>query len=155
MKKPNFFIVGTPKCGTTSLWAWLLAHPNIFMPSMKEHHFYATDLKLKRVVDRAHYEGLFNESGDQYIAIGVASSNYSFSKVAASIIEQEISGPRYIVIIRNPVEMACSLHEHLAGEEHISDFESAWILSPEHCKAEWLLGCALSTARLTINPTVG
>jgi len=31
MNKPNFFILGAPKCGTTSLAGWLSERPNIFM----------------------------------------------------------------------------------------------------------------------------
>ena len=42
--KPNFFIVGAPKCGTTALYEYLRPHPNIFMPKVKEPHFFATDL---------------------------------------------------------------------------------------------------------------
>lgn len=133
MKWPNFFIIGAPKCGTTSLWAWLSEHPNIFMCPMKEPLFYAVDLKLRKTTSRAHYENLFKEAGDQHIAVGEASATYLFSQVAVPTIEQEIPDPRYIVMIRNPVEMAYSLHGHLliTGEEHISDFERAWRLSPE------------------------
>lgn len=37
---PNLFIVGAVKCGTTSLYAYLRQHPQIFFPEMKEPHFY-------------------------------------------------------------------------------------------------------------------
>jgi hypothetical protein len=33
--KPNFFIVGAPKCGTTALYEYLRGHPSIFMPKYK------------------------------------------------------------------------------------------------------------------------
>jgi len=42
--KPNFFSVGTPKCGTTALHQCLRPHPNVFMPRVKEPDFLATDL---------------------------------------------------------------------------------------------------------------
>jgi len=29
--KPNLFIVGAPKCGTTSLYEYLRTHPAVFM----------------------------------------------------------------------------------------------------------------------------
>jgi hypothetical protein len=41
--KPNFFIAGAPKCGTTALYQYLRPHPNIFMPEVKEPHFFAKD----------------------------------------------------------------------------------------------------------------
>jgi Sulfotransferase family len=34
--KPNFFIVGTPKAGTTSLYHYLEEHPDIYMSPVKE-----------------------------------------------------------------------------------------------------------------------
>ena len=42
--KPNFFIVGAPKCGTTSLHEYLQRHPDVFMPFFKEPHFFGSDL---------------------------------------------------------------------------------------------------------------
>ena len=40
MKKPNFIIAGFPKCGTTSLHHYLDEHPEIYMPTQKELHFF-------------------------------------------------------------------------------------------------------------------
>ena len=37
---PNFFIVGAPKAGTTSLHDYLNQHPKIFLPTIKEIHFF-------------------------------------------------------------------------------------------------------------------
>ncbi len=37
--KPNFFILGAPKCGTTSVAAWLKQHPAIFIAATKESNF--------------------------------------------------------------------------------------------------------------------
>ena len=36
MKKPNLFIIGEPKCGTTSLHEYLDQHPEIYMSEEKE-----------------------------------------------------------------------------------------------------------------------
>ncbi|NJO14781.1 MAG: sulfotransferase [Thioploca sp.] len=48
MKKPNFFIVGAPKCGTTALSEYLSSHPNVFMSYPKEPHYFSTDMPNKR-----------------------------------------------------------------------------------------------------------
>jgi hypothetical protein len=45
MKLPEFFIVGSPKCGTNAMFANLSEHPDIFMPEFKEPHYYGSDLK--------------------------------------------------------------------------------------------------------------
>jgi hypothetical protein len=43
MRKPDFFIVGAPKSGTTAMYEYLKAHPEIFM-CRKEPHFFGSDL---------------------------------------------------------------------------------------------------------------
>ena len=43
MKRPNLFIVGAPKSGTTSIYNYLKNHPEVFMSPIKEPHFFAKD----------------------------------------------------------------------------------------------------------------
>jgi hypothetical protein len=45
-RRPNFFIVGAPKCGTTSVADWLSRNRSVFLTTPKEPHFYSSDLKL-------------------------------------------------------------------------------------------------------------
>lgn len=144
MKKPNFFIIGAPKCGTTSLAAWLAEHPNIYMCPGKEPHYYNTDLGHRNTCSRKAYEGLFRRATDTHSAVGEASVYYLYSRDAVPIIEREIPNARYIVMLRNPVEMACSLHGQrlFSGNEHIEDFEEAWKLSPKRRRGDSVLrGC--------------
>jgi Sulfotransferase family len=44
---PNFFIVGAPKSGTTSLYHCLDQHPEIYMSPVKEPSFFASDIRLE------------------------------------------------------------------------------------------------------------
>ena len=44
---PDFFIVGAPKCGTTAMYQWLQAHPEVFVP-VKEIHYFGRDLDHRR-----------------------------------------------------------------------------------------------------------
>ena len=46
MRKPNFFVVGAPKCGTTALYQYLAQHPDVFLPETKEVHYFGSDLYL-------------------------------------------------------------------------------------------------------------
>jgi len=135
MKKPNFFIIGAPKCGTTSMAAWLSEHPNVYMSPIKEPHFYSADLpKYKAVKTKKEYDLLFKEADpSRHYAVGEASVFYLFSRVAVPQIERAHPGAKYIVMVRNPVDMAYSFHEQLlvSGDEHIRDFARAWELSPE------------------------
>ncbi len=42
---PNFFIVGAPKAGTTSLYHYLDQHPEIYMSAIKEPHYFAAEIR--------------------------------------------------------------------------------------------------------------
>jgi hypothetical protein len=44
---PNFFIVGAPKAGTTSLYEYLAQHPDIYMSPLKETNYFAFELRLE------------------------------------------------------------------------------------------------------------
>ena len=47
MKRPDFFIVGAPKCGTTALSEYLRSHPNVFMTEPKEPMYFMPDLNVR------------------------------------------------------------------------------------------------------------
>ena len=41
---PNVIIAGAPKCGTSSLYFWLSAHPEVKASMVKETFFFADDV---------------------------------------------------------------------------------------------------------------
>lgn len=43
MVKPNFFIVGAAKAVTTAIYEYLVQHPDVYMSSVKEPNFFATE----------------------------------------------------------------------------------------------------------------
>lgn len=133
MKRPNFFIIGAPKCGTTSMAAWLSEHPRIYISPEKEPHYFSEDMDKDRDRKLSSYESLFEEADDQHIAVGEASTHYLFSQVAVPNILEYTTDAKFIVMLRNPVEMAYSLHEQKVYEanEHVKDFERAWRLQEE------------------------
>jgi hypothetical protein len=55
--KPNFFIIGAPKCGTTSLSVYLSEHQEIVMSNPKEPHYFSTDIENGRMTDQSKYLG--------------------------------------------------------------------------------------------------
>lgn len=135
-KAPNFFILGAPKCGTTSLARWLEQHPQVFMSLIKEPHYYSTDLANRAVRDSSSYKKLFTGGLETQRAIGEASTWYLFSKEAVSSIEREYVDPHYIVMSRDPVEMFRSLHHHNLRVLHENEPnpERAWHLQQERSK---------------------
>src|SRR5690349_7816414 len=44
---PNFFIVGAPKAGTTSLYHYLDQHPQIYMSAIKEPNFFSSEIRAE------------------------------------------------------------------------------------------------------------
>lgn len=128
MNEPNFFIIGAPKCGTTSLAHWLGQHPEVFVSPVKEPHHFSVDFPLRAWADRLDYLSLFEDASAGHKAVGEASVWYLRSSQAVPRIEESISDPRYIVMLRNPVEMAPSLHwqAFYTGDETIRDFAQAW-----------------------------
>lgn len=130
-RKPNFFIVGAPKCGTTALYEYLRPHPNIFMSKVKEPHFFATDMgPYPRIKTLEDYTALFECAAPAHLRLGEASVYYLRSSVAISNIKNFNPDAKIIAMFRNPVDMVHSLHGQLlyVSEESEADFETAWRL---------------------------
>ena len=124
--KPNFFIVGAPKCGTTAMNEYLKSHPDIFMAEKKEMHFFGQDLEMRsRITEQDYLDEFKNATGKRII--GEASVWYLFSKTAAEEIKRFSPGAKILIMLRNPVELLYSLHsQHLYdGNENIGDFATA------------------------------
>lgn len=124
--RPDFFIVGAPKCGTTSLNEYLAAHPAIFMAA-KEQHFFGSDLADTRSQPTAsEYLASFAGSASA-TRRGEASGWYLRSRLAAEEIHAFDSRAQIIAILRNPVEMLPSYHSQClwGGWETIQDFGQA------------------------------
>lgn len=133
-RQPNLFIPGAPKCGTTSLAAWLGRHPQVYLGPVKEPHHYNTDEKQVFYADRDDYLALYNHCSEQHRYRLDASVWYLHSRVAVSNILADCPAARFIVCLRNPVDMAFSLHGQFLNKsyrEHIASFERAWELGDE------------------------
>jgi hypothetical protein len=109
---PNLFVVGAGKAGTTSLWRYLGAHPEIFMSSLKEPCFFAksTFPRITPVVDRPEaYLRLFEGSRDASLR-GEASPTYLFSKQSPVAIREVSPGARIVISLREPVDRTHALY---------------------------------------------
>ena len=126
MRRPDFFLVGAPRCGTSAMNTYLNQHPDIFM-ARKESHFFASDLTDTRFIRSAQeYLSLFDGARNEK-RVGEASVLYLYSKHAASEIKRFCPEAKILMILRNPVDLFHSLHSHYlhAGTEDIVDFEAA------------------------------
>jgi len=153
-RRPNFFIIGAPKCGTTSMARWLAEHPNIFMSPVKEPNFFNTDDRWTVTRTLRQYEALFRNAGPDHIAVGEASAWYLFSREAVPNILGYCEDPRFLVMVRNPIEMAYSLHQQelYSGNEHIKDFQTAWALQSERAQGREISRFCVEPKRLLYGP---
>jgi len=118
-KWPNFFIVGAPRSGTTSLYEYLKDVQSIFMSPVKEPNFFNPNIndKLflsKPIRDEKKYLGLFNDIKNE-IAIGESSPTYLWDKDAPKLIHTKVPHAKIIIMLRNPIERAYSEFLFLTG----------------------------------------
>ncbi len=133
-RKPNFFIIGAPKCGTTALSFYLSQHPHVFFSEMKEPYFFASDFPRHRAIaTEDDYLKLFASATDQHLAIGEGSAGYLYSAAAVPGILKFNARAKMIVMLRNPVDLVYSMHAQAlydAYEDEV-DFRTAWNLQSE------------------------
>jgi hypothetical protein len=130
-RKPNFFIVGAPKCGTTALYEYLRSHPQVFLPTLKEPHFFSEDLLTYRITKTLdEYNGLFKDATPEHLRVGEASASYLLSSAAIPAIRKFSPDAKIIAMFRNPVDLVYSFHSQLLywSEETEKNFETAWQL---------------------------
>jgi hypothetical protein len=139
IRLPDFFIVGAPKCGTTSLASYLRTHPGIFMSAVKEPNYFCFDAPgLRDMYDRPDMYGRLFARARPAQLCGEASTAYLFSNEAVPAILAANPAAKIIVMVRNPLDMVVSHHgqKFYTLEENEPDFERAWRLSPARAKGE-------------------
>jgi Sulfotransferase family len=103
---PNLFVVGAAKAGTTSLWRYLDAHPDVFMSRVKEPHFFSRFGRGVEVVkDPAAYARLFADGGGRRYR-GEASPSYLPDPETPGRLRDACPEARILVSLRDPVERA-------------------------------------------------
>jgi len=126
--RPDFFIVGAPKTGTTSLHHYLRQHPQVFMPAVKELNYFGSDRQLRNTprLTMQEYLSVFAPAQPD-VRIGEASVSYLRSNVAAKEIAEFAPGAQAIAMLRDPVEVMHALHTELVflGSEDLTDFGTA------------------------------
>lgn len=132
MTKPNLFIVGAPKAGTTSLYRYLQEHPEVFFPELKEPHFFNTDTNnIGSLEDIKSYKALFKDAKNETY-VGEASTHYLMSEKAPINIKQFSPDAKIIIMLRKPYNIIYSAYMQNVynGIEPLNTLEEA--LEAEH-----------------------
>ncbi len=131
--RPDFFIVGAPRCGTTAMYEYLRRHPDVFMPEHKEPMYFGADLAtIHGRLTEADYLRLFRPAKPGQ-RVGEASTWYLYSTDAPREIHEFSPDAQIIIMLRNPVDVMYSLHGELVfyGGEELDDFEDALAAEPD------------------------
>jgi hypothetical protein len=160
MVKPNFFIVGKPKSGTTALHRMLDQHPDIYMSPVKEPSHFARDAIEAAERRGTGFRGLPYKNLDDYLAlfrgvttekvVGESSTAYLLSRVAAQQIKAFNPDARILMIFREPVDFLYSFHHQLlrSGNEDEGDFRKALLLEEERKQGRGIPRSASDPAKL-------
>ena len=111
MPLPNFLVIGASRAGTTSLYHYLGAHPEIFVPAIKETNYFAHEGRRDErfpVVRAEAYAALFAGAGAARARGEVSPIYLTRSAVAAPRIARELPGVRLVASLRHPAERAFS-----------------------------------------------
>lgn len=136
MALPNFIIVGAAKSGTTSIYEYLVQHPQIFMPVCKEPHYFSRAPHPQIAKNDSEYENLFSPAGKE-TAIGEASVTYIQDPDAPNRIKELLGNVKILIFLRNPVIRAYSAWWHMVqlGFE-IHSFEKALEIEKNRMQSE-------------------
>lgn len=106
MRKPDFFVIGAMKSGTTSLHYYLKQHPRIFLPAEKEVPFLANDELYARGLDWCLQEFFRGARPGQLI--GTVSPQYMTDSRVPGRMHEAFPQARLVAILRDPMSRAVS-----------------------------------------------
>lgn len=112
MTLPTFVVIGSMKAGTTSLHRYLGAHPDVFVPDVKEIEFFSEPDRWRRGVD--WYERLFAGAAGA-TARGEVSTGYTklprYPEAAARL-HSVVPDARLVYLVREPIDRLRSHYVH-------------------------------------------
>jgi hypothetical protein len=145
------FIVGAPRCGTTTIAHSLKIHPAVAFPLVKEPHFFAqndlrklSDSDLRHRVEREYLRRFYTEEKNRRVGVD-ASVTYLYTPEHLEPILRLWPQSRFVVAIRNPLTMLPSLHQRLiyTGDETIPSFKDAWAAVAERAAGRGIPRCCV------------
>lgn len=141
------FIVGAPRCGTTTLASFLQQHPDVCFSAVKEPHFFSRDevaalseAELQQVVAEEYWQRFFGHCEGQPQLYAEGSVTYLYVPERMEPILKLWPQAKFVIALRDPLSMLPSLHARLlvTGDETIRDFPTAWAKISERAQGKSL-----------------
>lgn len=138
---PDFLIIGAQRCGTSSLYKFLGAHPQVVPSLRKETRFFSMDYDRGVRWYRAHFPSVvFLEYLRRFRGAGhtfEATPDYFFDPRTPLRVRSVLPHTRFILLLRDPVDRAYSHWQHMRrlGFEDLS-FEDAVAAEPSRITKE-------------------
>jgi Sulfotransferase family len=151
-RRPNFFIIGSMKSGTTYLRNLLASHPAIFMCYPKEPAYFVGPEELRTIWpwgwweqrdfrrSEQNYLNLFRQAGAASIR-GEASVYYTYLPLAAGVSKRLWRfnpGARLVYLMRDPIERTISHYWHRV--RHAGEHRSISLAiknDPQYCDVSY------------------
>ena len=139
------FIVGAPRCGTTTLASFLQQHPDVCFSAVKEPHFFSRDEvaalpadQVEQVVGEEYWQRFFGHCEDDSQLYAEGSVTYLYVPERMAPILRLWPDAKFVIALRDPLSMLPSLHARLlvTGDETIRDFPTAWAKIADRAKGK-------------------
>ena len=136
-------VVGAPRSGDTSLCQYLKGHPDVAFSIVKEPHFFSQfdltelpDGELRETVQAEYLSRYFPDVGPSKSVLAEGSVTYLYRAEQMLPILRVWPEAKFIIAIRDPMELLPSLHQRLLylGDEVVTDFARAWALTDRRRK---------------------
>ncbi len=130
---PDFIFIGGQKCGSTSMYNYLIEHPKILPATKKQVHF---------------FDRYFDKGIDWYLAqfpairqddiTGEATPSYLFHPLVPQLVSKFLPEVKLIVVLRNPVDRLISHYNMLLRKNTESlSLEAALACEIERTQFDW------------------
>jgi hypothetical protein len=137
---PDFFLIGAPRCGTTSLSRYLADNPQVCFSRPKEPHYFSllAPHAAPDELETAYLSRYFSHCQGRNKTIGEGSVSYLYAPYALQQILSINPQAKFIAIVRNPLDMLPSYHLRLCFTvmEDVEDFATAWRLQEVRARGE-------------------
>lgn len=137
-EKPSFLIIGGQKCGTTSLYNYLIQHPKLMAASKKEIHFFDSNYDKGYEWYKGHFSATYKFRVETDVITGEATPYYIFHPRVPARVRKTLPNVKLIVMLRDPVERAFShFKHHVKYKEEPLSFVEAIKAESKRLMGEW------------------